>query len=61
MRTTAILAVVAIIAAVGAVAAAQFAIMVTPAHAQAIFDPDDAGHGKSYHDRNGDTHSGGKA
>jgi hypothetical protein len=64
MKTTALLdslAAVAVIAVVGGVAPVVFAILTTPAHAQAILDIDDIGHVKSLHDSNGDFHSHGKA
>jgi hypothetical protein len=58
MRTTTLLAIIAIIATVGAVVSVGFATMATPAHAtRAIFDPDDIGHGQSFHDIKGDIHS----
>jgi hypothetical protein len=57
MNSTTILAIVAIIAVVGAVASVSLVLMAPPAHAQAFLDLDDLGHGKSFHDHNGDIHS----
>ncbi|MBV9177250.1 MAG: hypothetical protein JO327_00260 [Nitrososphaeraceae archaeon] len=63
MKSTIILAIVATITAVGGVASLTLVSMAISAHALPCVprhcgDTDDTGHGQSFHDSNGDLHSG---